>query len=146
MRRKPACMEGCVFNDNFSKEAHLCMAAVVSSTDVPTNIQEALDDPNWKAAMSSILRSTTKFGNLFQNQRTGRSSAASGILLSNTVQMERYSNTRPGMWRKGSFKSSMWTTTIPTPQPCDFHLCDVYGQSQCSRFVWCNRWTSRPRT
>ena len=81
VRRKPAWMEDYVLNDNFNNEAHLCMAAVVSSTDVPTSIQEALDDPNWKVAMkaSSILWSTTKLGNLFQNQRTGKPSAASGI-------------------------------------------------------------------
>ena len=30
------------------------MAAVVSSTDVPNSIQEALDDPTWKAAVKGI--------------------------------------------------------------------------------------------
>ena len=35
------------------KEVHLCIAAVVPSTDVPTSIQEALDDPNWKAALKA---------------------------------------------------------------------------------------------
>ena len=53
VRRKSAWMEVYVLNDNFNTEAHLCMAAVVSSTDVPTNIQEALHDPNWKAAMKA---------------------------------------------------------------------------------------------
>ena len=45
--------DAAVLNDNFNNEAHLCMAAVVSSTSVPNSIQEALDDPNWKAAMKA---------------------------------------------------------------------------------------------
>ena len=43
VRRKPACMEDYVLNDNFNNQARFCMAAVVSSTDVPTSIHEALE-------------------------------------------------------------------------------------------------------
>ena len=39
VRRKPAWMKVYVLNENFKNEAHLCMAAVVSSTDIPSNIQ-----------------------------------------------------------------------------------------------------------
>ena len=57
MRRKTAWMEDYVLNDNFNNENHLCMAARVSSTDVPASIREALDDPNWKAAMKAEFNS-----------------------------------------------------------------------------------------
>ena len=147
VRQKLAWMEEYVLNDNFNKEAYLCIAALVSSTDVPTGIQEALDDPNWKAAMKAEFDSLVdnKFGNLFQNHRIriGSSSAASGIVLSNKVQRERSSSTRRDMWRRGSIKSSEWTALIPTPQPCDLHLCDVYGQSQRNINVWFTRWRRR---
>ena len=62
VRRKAAWMEDYVLDDNFNNEAHLCMAAVVSSTGVPSSIKEALDDPNWKAAIN------TEFDSLVDNK------------------------------------------------------------------------------
>ena len=123
VRLKPAWMEDYVLNDNFNKEAHLCIAAVVPSTDVPTSIQEALDDPNWKAALKA------EFDSLVDNKNKELVPKAANrkIISGKWHFVVKQGSDGEILKYKGITQIFGMDYNRSTPQTCGLHLCNFMG-------------------